>query len=60
MKIIVKFANICVVSVVKSGDVKVSTGAQQPDKRVAVCQVCVKNGTLKINAKNNKTYALAA
>ena len=54
------FVNICVVSVVKFGDVKVSTGAQQPDKRVAVCQVCVKNGTLHINAKNNNTYAFAA
>ncbi len=54
------FVNICVVSVVKFGDVKVSTGAQQPDKRVAVCQVCVKNGTLNINAKNNNTYAFAA
>ena len=44
----------------KYGDVKVSTGVWKPDKRAAVCSVCVKKGTLNINAKNNNSFALAA
>ena len=42
------------------GGVQVSTGVWNKDKRVAVCSVCVKKGTLNINAKNTNSYALAA
>ena len=42
------------------GGEMVSTGVRNQDKRAAVCQVCVKNGTLNINAKNNNNFALAA
>lgn len=38
----------------------VSTGVWKPDKRAAVCPVCVKKDTLNINAKNNNKFALAA
>lgn len=38
----------------------VSTGVRNQDKRVVVCQVYVKNGTLKLNAKNRTNFALAA
>ncbi len=43
------------------GDVQVSTGMRKQNKRAAVCSVCVKKGTLKINAKNNNNnFAYAA
>jgi len=39
----------------------VSTGILNRDKRAAVCSVCVKKGTLKVNAKKtNNNFALAA
>lgn len=39
----------------------VSTGVVKPEKRAAVCPVCVKRGTLNINAKKtNNNFALAA
>lgn len=41
------------------GDVKVSTGVWKPDKRAEVASLR-KKGTLKINAKTNNNYALAA
>ena len=42
------------------GDVLVSTGVWKPDKRAAVCPVCVKRDTLNINAKRTNNFALAA
>ena len=38
----------------------VSTGVWKPEKRAAVCPVCVKRDTLNINAKKNNNFALAA
>ena len=42
------------------GDALVSTGVSKQGKRAAVCPVCVKKDTLKINAKTNNNFALAA
>ena len=42
------------------GGVKVSTGVRKPGKRAAVCPVCVKKDTFKINAKRNNNFAFAA
>ncbi len=35
----------------------VSTGVWKPEKRAAVCPVCVKKDTLNINAKKNNNFA---
>ena len=44
----------------EQGDVKVSTGVQKPDKRAVVGSDYLKKGPLKINAKKNNNFALAA
>ena len=43
-----------------NGGALVSTGVWKPDKRAAVCPVCVKRDTLNINAKRTNNFALAA